>query len=154
MPNWDRTPPVSGLSVDEMRRRVADGIATRRKTGAMPRADLKLIKTEPDGPTFDKQQRRVLIQAAELAIYSLANAEREAYCGAADVINSVRRQAGMSTIFMQGFLKGVAAQAAELAGEPVEVLDQLARAWLVEYFTPSGKLISITQGKTNGNGKE
>lgn len=146
MPNWERTPPASGMSVEEMKKRVADGIAKRRQLGELPRADLKIIKAVPAGPVLTKKQRRVLIQAANLAIYSLANNEREDYCGAAEVINSVRRQAGMSTIFMKAILEGVAEQAAELAGEQFEVIDQIARTWLAEYFSPSDKLISIVKG--------
>lgn len=151
MPNWDRTPPVSGLSVEEMKQRVADGIARRRQTGELPRADLKIIKTVADGPVLTKKHRRVLIQAANLAIYALANNDREDYCGAAEAINAVRHQCDMPVTFMKAMLEGVAEQAAELAGEPFEVLDQLARSWLAAYFTPSGKLISITKGKSNGN---
>jgi Fic family protein len=103
---------------------------------------------------LNKKQRRVLIAAAELAIVSLANNDREDYCGAAEAINAVRRQAGMKTSFMKAILEGVAEQAAELAGEKFEILDQVARIWLAEYFTPSEKLISITKGNTNGNSKE
>lgn len=154
MPNWERTPPVSGMPIEEMKRRVADGIARRRQTGELPRADLKIIKTVPDGPVLSKKQRRVLIQAANLAIYSLANNEREDYCGAAEAINAVRRQSGMPTTFMKAMLEGVAEQAAELAGEDFEVFDKMARFWLAEYFTPSEKLISIPKGKSNGNSKD
>ena len=147
---WQRRPPVSGMPIEEMKRRVADGIKRRRELGELPRADLKILKTQPSGPILTPKQRRVLIGAANLAIYSLANNEREDYCGSAEVINSVRRQAGMSTQFMKAILEGVAEQAAELAGEDFKVLDQMARTWLAEYFTPSGKLISIVKGKTNG----
>jgi hypothetical protein len=93
----------------------------------------------------------VLIQATDLAIYSLANNEREDYCGAAAAINAVRRQSGMGTEFMKVMLEGVAEQAAELAGEDFKVFDKLARFWLAEYFTPSGKMTSIVKGKGNGN---
>ena len=151
---WQRRPPVSKMPIEEMQARVADGIARRRQLGELPRADLKIIKTMPAGPVLTKKQRRVLIQATNLAIYSLANNEREDYCGAAEAINAVRRQSGMPSTFMKAMLEGVAEQAAELAGEKFEVFDQLARHWLVEHFTPSGKLISITRGKSNGNGKE
>ncbi len=151
---WLKRPPVSGMPIDEMTARVADGIKRRRQLGQLPPANLKIIKTMPAGPVLTKKHRRVLIQAAELAIYSLANNEREDYCGAAEAINAVRRQAGMPTTIMKAMLEGVAEQAAELAGEDFETLDMLARTWLDEYFSPSGKLISITRGKTNGNGKE
>ena len=151
---WQKRPPVSGMSIDEMRRRVADGIANRRKMGLLPPSDLKILKTLPSGPILTRKHRRVLIAAAELAIVSLANNDREDYCGAAAAINAVRRQAGMETSFMKAMLEGVAEQAAELAGEKFEILDKVARTWLAEYFTPSGKLISITKGKTNGNGQE
>lgn len=150
---WQKRPPISGMSIEEMQKRVADGIANRRTTGALPRSDLPILKTQPSGPILTKKHRRVLMQAANLAIYSLANNEREDYCGAAEVINAVRHQAGMSSEFMKAMLEGVVEQAAELAGESFEVFDKLARFWLSEYFTPSGKLISITKGKTNGNGK-
>ena len=150
---WQKRPPISGMSIEEMQQRLADGIENRRKSGELPRSDLKVLKTRPSGLILTKQHRRVLIQAANLAIYSLANNEREDYCGACEVINAVRHQAGMPTTFMQAMLKDVAETAAELAGEPFELLDQLARSWLADYFTPSGKLISITKGKTNGNGQ-
>lgn len=151
MPNWDRTPPVSGMSIEEMKRRVADGIAQRRRSGKLPRSDLRTLRTMPSGPVLTKKQRRVLIQATDLAIYSLANNEREDYCGAAAAINAVRRQSGMGTEFMKVMLEGVAEQAAELAGEDFKVFDKLARFWLAEYFTPSGKMTSIVKGKGNGN---
>lgn len=151
---WQRRPPISGMSIEEMKQRVADGIANRRKTGKLPAADLKVLRTLPSGPILTKKHRRVLIQATNLAIYALANNDREDYCGAAEAINAVRRQCDMPTTFMKAMLEGVAETAAELAGEPFEVFDQLARSWLTEYFTPSGKLISIAKGNTNGNGKE
>lgn len=151
---WKKRPPISGMPIEEMKRRVEDGIKRRRELGELPRADLKILKTQASGPILTKKHRRVLIAAANLAIYSLANNEREDYCGAAEAINSVRRQAGMPTTFMAAILEGVAEQAAELAGEDFKVLDQLARHWLAEYFTPSGKLISIVKGKTNGNAEK
>lgn len=143
MPNWQRTPPVSGLSVEEMKQRVADGIKRRRQTGELRPQEHVEIKTIAQEPVLTKQHKRVLFRAAELAIYSLANAQALDYCHACDAINAVRRQAGLPTRFMQEILKGVAHTAADLAHEPFEVLDQLARRWLTERFTPSGKLISL-----------
>ena len=154
MPNWERTPPVSGMSIDEMKRRVADGIEKRRQIGKLPRADLRTLRTVPSGPVLTKKHRRVLIQASNLAIYSLANNEREDYCGAVEAINAVRRHAGMPTTFMKAILEGVGEQAADLMGEDFEFIDQLARHWLADYFTPSEKLISIPKGKGNGNIKK
>ncbi len=148
---WLKRPPISGMSIEEMQKRVADGIANRRKTGQLPSKDLRILKTLPSGPVLTRKQRRVLNQATDLAIYSLANNERVDYCGAVEAINAVRRQAGMPTKFMQALLTGVAEVAAELMGEDFKTIDQLARFWLADYFTPSGKLISITKGKGNGN---
>ena len=93
----------------------------------------------------------MLNKATDLAIYSLANNEREDYCGAVEAINAVRRQAGIGTKFMQEILEGVAEVAADLMGEDFKIIDQMYRYWLGDYFTPSGKLISITKGKGNGN---
>ena len=104
MPNWERTPPVSGLSVAEMKRRVKDGIARRRQTGELPPANLKVIQTIPDGPVLTKKHRRVLIQAANLAIYSLANNEREDYCGAAEAINAVFTELIIAPSYEDGVL--------------------------------------------------
>lgn len=151
---WLKRPPISGMSIEEMQKRVADGIANRRKTGDLPSKDLRILKTLPSGPVLTRKQRRVLNKATDLAILSLANNERVDYCGAVDVINAVRRQAGMSTKFMQELLTGVAEVAADLMGEDFKMIDQLARFWLVDYFTPSGKLISITKGEGNGNTEE
>ena len=151
---WLKRPPISGMSIEEMQKRVADGIANRRKTGQLPSKDLRILKTLPSGPTLTSKQRRVLNKATDLAIYSLANNERVDYCGAVEAINAVRRQAGMSTKFMQEILEGVGEVAADLMGEDFNMIDQLARHWLADYFTPSGKLISITKGKGNGNSKE
>ena len=151
---WLKRPPISGMSIEEMQKRVADGIANRRKTGELPSKDLRILKTLPSGPVLTRKQRRVLNKATDLAIYSLANNERVDYCGAVDAINAVRRQAGMATKFMQEILTGVAEVAAELMGEDFKMIDQMARFWLADYFTPSGKLISITKGKGNGNTKE
>lgn len=149
MPNWQRTKPVSGLTVEEMKKRVAAGIKRRRATGELRREGLGNIQTKVDGPTLDKKQRRVLIRAAELAIYSLTHDQALDYCHAADAINAVRRQAGLPTTFMRDMLKGVAQSAAELSGEKFQVLDQLARSWLERHFTPSNTLISLspTKGK-------
>lgn len=157
MPNWERTPPVSGLSIEEMKKRVAAGIKRRRQSGELRPEGLKPLKTLPGRivngkyvaePALTKKQRRVLIRAAELAIYSLANNERHDYVHAAVAINAVRRQAGMRVGFMGEFLKGIAAQAAELSGEKFELLDQVARTWLAEALTPSGKVISIPRGQS------
>jgi hypothetical protein len=150
------------MPIDEMKRRVADGIRRRRALGHLRPEGLKPIRMAPGtivegrfvpGPALTKQQRRVLIQAAELAIYSLANQERQDYIDAAIAINAVRRQAGMRTAFMQDFLKGVAEQAAELRGEPFELVDAIARTWLDQHYRPSGKTISIPKGDRNGSSK-
>ena len=151
---WQKRPPISGMPIEEMQKRVADGIANRRKLGELPSADLRILKTQASGPILTKKHKRVVVQATNLAIYSLANAQREDYCAAAEAINAVRRESGLPTTFMKAMLEGVAEQAAELAGEPFEVLDQLARAWLNDYFSPSGKLISISKGHHNGHSKE
>lgn len=147
MPNWERTPPVSGLSIEEMKRRVADGIKRRRQTGELRPEGLRTITTVPRGPHFTKAQRATLVQAANLAIYALAEhataGNREDYCAACDVINHLRREAGFDTTFMHHLLKGVAAEASELAGVHPEVLDQLARGWLNEHYKPSTRVISI-----------
>lgn len=143
MPNWQKHKPVSGMSIEEMKRRVKDGIDRRRATGELRREGLGNIKTKVDGPTLDKKQKRVLIRAAELAIYSLCHNQALDYCHAAEAINAVRRQAGMPTKFMKDMLEGVAQSAAELSGEPFKVLDGLARSWLQQHFTPSTKLISL-----------
>lgn len=147
MPNWQKHKPVSGMSVTEMKARVADGIKRRRQTGELRREGLGNIQTKVDGPTLDRKQRRVLIRAAELAIYSLTHNQALDYCQAAEAINAVRRQAGMPTKFMQDMLKGVAQSAAELSGEKFQVLDQLARSWLSRHYTPSNKLISLAPNK-------
>lgn len=143
MPNWQKHKPVSGMSVEEMKRRVEAGIKRRRATGELRREGLGNITTKVDGPTLTKQQRRVLIRAAELAIYSLSHNQALDYCHAAEAINACRRQAGLPTKFMKDMLEGVAHSAAELSGEPFKVLNQLARSWLATHFTPSNKLISI-----------
>lgn len=149
MANWQRTPPKSGMSIEEMKKRVAAGIQRRRQTGELRPENLKEIQTVRDGPGFTKKQRRVLIQAANLAIYSLANNERLDYCHAVDAINACRRQAGLPTTFMKAILEGVASAAAEASGEPYKTLDQLARAWLQQHFTPSNRVISLSTQKGN-----
>ena len=154
MDRWQRRPPISGMPIEEMKRRVADGIARRRQTGELPPETDKVIALVPKGPTLTPQHRRVLIRAAELAIYSLCNNEPLDYVHAALAIDAVRRQAGYKSRFMKAFLEGVAAQASEIADEPFEVLDRLARTWLDKHLTPSGKLISIPKGGTHGNGKD
>lgn len=159
MPNWERTPPVSGMSIEEMKRRVTAGIRRRRETGELRPEGLSDLKTVPGtvkdgklipGPSLTKKQRRVLIRAAELAIYSLANNERLDYIHAAIAINAVRREAGMRVGFMGDFLTGIAAQAAELAGEKPEFLDRVVRTWLAEALGPTGKTISIPKGDSHG----
>lgn len=149
--DWKKTPPINKtMPIEEMQRRVAAGIKRRQDRGEMQDPTLKRISLKPGGPTLTKQHRTVLIQASNLAIYSLANNEREDYCGAADAIRAVCVQSGFKGSMFAELLKGVAEQAAELAGEDFTILDQLARHWLAEYFTPSGKLISITKGVDHG----
>jgi hypothetical protein len=143
MPNWQKHKPVSGMSVEEMKRRVKDGLARRRQTGELRKEGLGNIQTKADGPTLTKQQRRVLIQAAERAIYALTHNDALDYCHAAEAMNACRRQAGMPTKFMKDMLEGVAHSAAELSGESFQMLDQLARSWLEKHYTPSNRLISI-----------
>ncbi len=150
MPNWERTPPVNGMSVEEIKRRVAAGIENRRKSGELRPADLPNIVLEPEGPQLNKQQRRVSIQSANLCIYALANNDRHLYCEGADAIFAVQRVAGLTTQFTATMLKGVAEQAAEVSGEPFNVLDQLARSWLKDFYTPSNKVISLPKGDTYG----
>lgn len=150
MPNWDRNPPVSGMSVEEMKKRMAAGNKVRIARGEMHDPTLKRISLVADGPTLDKKQRTALVAATDLAIYSLANNEREDYCMAADGIRAVCAVSGFGKRLFAELLKGCAEQAAELAGEDFTILDGLARAWLADYFTPSGKLISITRGQPDG----
>lgn len=147
MPNWERTPPKSGMSIEEMKKRVADGIKRRRQTGELRPEGLKELPTQLDGPGLTKKQRRVLIQAANLAIYSLANNERLDYLHAVDGMNAVRRQARLATAVLAEILKGVASAASEASGETFTVLDQLARHWLVEHYTPSNRLISLSNSR-------
>lgn len=148
MPNWQKHKPVSGMSVEEMKRRVADGIKRRRQTGEMRPATLRNLETKPEGPHLTKKHKRALFRAADLAIYSLANNQKLDYCHAVDLFMAVRREAGLSKQFLVDLCKGIAEQAALLSGEPFPVLDQLARAWLAEHFNPSDKLISIPKGPT------
>lgn len=155
MPNWERTPPVAGMSVEEIKKRVAAGLKKRRETGELRPEGLREITLEAD-PTsghFDKRQRKLIIQASNLAIYSLANNEREDYCGAVSVINNVRQEAGFPSSLMQALCNGIASAAAEASGEPFDVLDQLARRWLQVYYEPSGKVISIPKRRTPSDGK-
>jgi len=160
MPNWNRTPPKSGMSVEEIKRRVKDGIKNREKTGEILPERKPLpgqsegFMLQAHGPRMNKQQRVACIHAANLAIMALCEEDPLDYCQAAETINAVRRQAGFKTEFMQHMLKGVAHEAAEITGEKFVVLDTLARRWLSEYFAPSGKVISIAKkGKTNGHDK-
>lgn len=146
--SWKRTPPVSGMAIEEIKKRVAAGIERRRQTGELRPANLKAIETRLDGPGFTKPERIALIRMCELAIYSLANHERADYCQAAATINALRKKAGFEPSLTQHLLKGVAEQAAEIADDHgPEFYDQLARSWLVDYFTPSGKVISIASPK-------
>lgn len=144
MPNWERTPPVAGMSIEEIKKRVAAGIKRRRQTGELRPEGLKDLVTHLDGPGFTKAERVALIRMAELAIYSLANHERQDYCQAAETINALRRKAGFPTTLTGHLLKGIAEQAAELADDHgFEFYDQLARSWLADHFRPSEKVISI-----------
>lgn len=150
--SWEKTPPVNKtMPIEEMKRRVAAGIKRREQAGEMQRSDLPTLRMQPSGPNMSKKHRRVLVSASNLAIYSLANNEREDYCGAADAIRAVCHESGHGASLFSELLKGCAEQAAELAGEDFQILDQLARSWLDAYFKPSGKLISITKGEGNGN---
>jgi len=146
--SWKRTPPISGMSFEEIKARMRDGIANRRKTGELPPADLKPVKTKLDGPGWTKQERIALVQVCELAIYSLANMERQDYCHAAETIHALVKKAGFKSTVTGELLKGIAAQAAECAAdESFEFYDQLARSWLVDHFKPSEKVISIASPK-------
>ena len=158
MPNWERTPPASGMSIEEIKKRVADGITNRRKTGELRPEGLKDIVTKHDGPGFTKPERVALIRMCELAIYSLANFEALDYCQAAETIYALCKKAGFKNTLAAQLLKGIAQQAAELADdEPFEFYDQLARRLLADHFKPSEKTISIVstpKGKTDGNSQK
>lgn len=155
MPNWERTPPVSGMSVEEIKKRVADGIKRRRKIGELRPEGLGEIQFEadPNSPHFNKEQRRLIIGHSNIAIYALANNDRVDYCGAVGAINQVRLAAGFPSSLMQALCNGIASAAAEASGEPFETLDQLARHWLEEHYKPSGKVISIAKGKPSDGKK-
>lgn len=149
MPNWERTKPVSGMSIEEMKRRVEDGIKRRRQLGEL-RPITKVIRTVQRGPHFTKGARAQLIKLSNLAIYALAEhataGNREDYCGAAELINGLRKNAGFGSDFMQHLLKGIAQEAAEASGEPFETLDLIARRWLSDEFKASTRVISIPTG--------
>lgn len=148
MPNWDRTPPKNRMSIEEMKRRVEDGIRRRRQRGEL-RPITKAIPTHREGPGFDKPQRRALVAACNLAIYSLVKMDRTDYCAAIDAINGLRRQAGIDKRFMTTICHGIASEAAELAGAPVADLNYLARTWLAAHYAPSTRVISIPKPKDN-----
>lgn len=150
---WKRNPP-KGMTIEELLRRVDDGIAKRRERGELPPADLTPAKPDPDSPHMNKRQRKRVIQASDLAIYALANGDRDDYCGAIDVINATRRQAGFPTRFMQSICDGIADVAAECMGERRDVVDQIARTWLDEHLNGAGKTISIPKGGTDGGNDE
>lgn len=157
MPNWERTPPRSGMPIEEMKRRVEAGLKRRRELGQLRPEGLKPLATVPDGPVLTKKQKRVLFQAADLAIASLAQGDATDYCHAVDAINAVRRQAGLPTTFMQTILESVAAVAAELREEPFAIVDQIARHWLADHMRPSDRVISLptrAKGETNGQAEE
>lgn len=148
MPNWERTPPVSGLSVEEIKKRVDAGLKKRRQTGELrPDGIPELVfKPDPNSPHFNKRQRELIIGHSNIAIYALANNDRTDYCGAIGAINQVRLAAGFKASFMQAIGNGIASAAAEASGESFEVLDELAKRWLEEYYKPSTKVISISKG--------
>lgn len=157
MPNWERTPPVSGMSIEEMKRRVEDGIKRRRQLGEL-RPITKAIRTVPRGPHFSKGARATLIKLANVAIVALAEhatpGNREDYCGALELINGLRKNAGFGTEFLQHLCKGIAQEAAEASGEPFETLDQLARRWLSDEFKPSTRVISIPKTGAPSDGQD
>lgn len=146
MPNWERTPPKSGMSVEEIKRRVADGIKRRRQRGDL-RPITKPLNMHREGPGLTKPQRRMVMAATNLAIYSLAQINRADYCDAIDAINAVRREAGLKIDFMDVLCRGIAAEAANLAGERVADLDTLARTWLAKHYAPTGRVVSIPTGE-------
>ena len=156
MPNWERTPPKSGMSIEEIKRRVEAGIKRRRQTGEL-RPLTKPLTTTVQGPSFTKEQRRMVIAATNLAIYSLAQIQRADFCDAIDAINAVRREAGhLGTNFMEVMCHGIATEAAALAGERVADLDTLARTWLAKHYAPSGRVVSIpkSEAKTDADRTE
>lgn len=160
MPNWERTPPVCGMSIEEIKKRVADGIKNRMKKGlilperqALPGQEDKFMLTA-HGPRMSKAQRIAMIQQSNLAIYALCNEEPIDYCQAAETLNALRKGVGYTKQFTQHLFKGIAEEAAEITGRPFPELDLMARRWLAEYFAPSGKVISIAKkGNTHGNNK-
>lgn len=151
MPNWDRTPPKSGMPIEEIKRRVEDGIRRRRMRGDL-RPITKPLTMVPDpkargAERLTREQRKRLVAACNLAIVSLANMDRADYCAAIDAINATRREAGIRVEFMATIANGVAAEAAELAACPVADVNYLARTWLASHYAPSGRVISIPKPK-------
>jgi len=153
--SWKERPPISGMSIEEIKKRVAGGIKRRRQTGELRPEGLKDVVSRVDGPGFTKPERIALIRMCELAIYSLANHERQDYCQAAETINALRKKAGFPTSLTGHLLKGIAEQAAEIADDHgFEFYDQLARSWLADHFTPSEKVISIASPRGNKHGSK
>lgn len=146
MPNWERTPPKSGMSIEEIKRRVEAGIKRRRERGEL-RPITKPLATTSQGPALSKDQRRMMVAATNLAIYSLAQIQRADFCDAIDAINAVRREAGVGRDFMDVMCRAIAAEAAALAGERVADLDTLARTWLAKHYAPSGRVVSIPKSE-------
>lgn len=142
MPNWQRTPPKS-MTVEEIKKRMEAGLKVWRAKGWLPKDGVRKIMTVAEGPTLDKAARKRCIQASELAIYSLANSNALDYCQAIEVINATRRLGGLKTTFMTAMCEGIAEAAAAVSGEPVDVLNRLAKLWLSQHFKPTGKIISL-----------
>ena len=139
--------PINGLSIEEVKKRVAAGIENRRRMGQLPPETCQKMVFRAAGRALNRQQRQAMIRLSDLAIYSLANNEPEDYCGAIASMNNIRRAAGFKTNLIVTMCKDIAEVAADLSGEKFEILDMLARSWLDEHFKPSSKVISIAKGK-------
>ena len=142
MANWNRTPPKS-MSVEEIKKRVDAGLKRWQAKGWMPKPGGKRILTVADGPTLDKAGRKRVIQATELAVVSLCNSNQLDFCHAIALITATRRLAGLKSTFTAHICEGVVEAAAAITGEPIKVLDQLAKRWLVAHMQPTTRLISL-----------
>jgi hypothetical protein len=159
VPNWERHKPKTPR--EELERRIADGLKRWKERGWIPRdfGQAKRLVTTADGPTLDRAGRRRVMQAADMAIYSLANNERLDYLHAISVINATRRLAGLPNRFMVTICEGVEDAAHIASGINRELLSKLARTWLAEEKATGVRLISLPtrgedHGESQGGGEE
>ncbi len=134
----------------ELKRRVAEGLANRRKSGEMPGLDDSIARPDPRGAHFTKEQRKLFGQLCEIAIASLAQRYFDDWWDAINRIGPLMVEANFQKTVVLHTFKMIEHQAVAITGD--KGLYATAQAELAHrrgkvYSIPKGLAIASVQDK-------